>query len=174
MAKPLGVIDTSCVIALDRLNLLPQLTLLFAQLLIPKAVRAELFRRRLTKDRIRALLREYAFMRLCYEYDQGAVDVLLTERTTLGQRHRGETEAVVQASAVGAAIILDDRSGRELAARYSLECHGTVWILDRLQALGLLTAHQVRQHFSELKQLRIRFGAQAANQLLRRLGVQEL
>lgn len=63
MAKPLGVIDTSCVIALDRLNLLPQLTLLFAQLLIPKAVRAELFRRRHTKDRMRALLREYAFMR---------------------------------------------------------------------------------------------------------------
>ena len=63
MAKPLGVIDTWCVMALDRLNLLPQLTLLFAQLLIPKAVRAELFRRRLAKDRIRALLREYAFMR---------------------------------------------------------------------------------------------------------------
>lgn len=95
MAKALGVIDTSCVIALDRLDLLPRLTLLFDEVLIPKAVRTELFRRRLTKDRIRALLREYAFVRLCYEYDQGAVDVLLTERRTLAPRHRGETEAVV-------------------------------------------------------------------------------
>lgn len=57
------MIDASCVIALDALNLLPQLTLLFGRLLLPKAVRAELYRRRLTKDRVKALLREYAFVR---------------------------------------------------------------------------------------------------------------
>lgn len=43
-------IDSSCVIALDHLNLVPQLSMLFAIVLVPKAVREDLFKRRATID----------------------------------------------------------------------------------------------------------------------------
>lgn len=62
MRAPRGTIDSSCVIALDHLNLLPQLSLLFSRVLIPKAVREELFKRRVTKDRLQVLFDTYALL----------------------------------------------------------------------------------------------------------------
>ncbi len=175
MTKPVGVIDASCVIALDAVNLLPKLAWLFGRLLIPKAVRTELYRRRITKDRLRVLQREYSsFVISCDDYDQGAVDVLLTGRTPLGKKDRGETETVVQAAAAGATVIVDDPFGRRLAKQYSLEYHGTIWVLERLQLLGLLTPGELRRHLEELKYRRIRFPKKAADELLQRLGEQRL
>ncbi|HYM13423.1 MAG TPA: hypothetical protein VEU62_21975 [Bryobacterales bacterium] len=174
MPRPIGVIDASCVIALDALKLLPQLTLLFHRLFIPKAVRHELYRRRLTKNRISALLKEYTFVQPCDDYDQAAVDVLLTERSRKAKKHRGEAETVVQATTLGAMAVIDDPWGRKLAGRYSLECHGTLWVLERSHALHLLTPPVVRQHLRQLKDHRIHFPVPAANQLLRRLGEPEI
>lgn len=175
MRKPVGVIDASCVIALDALNLLPRLTWLFGRLFIPKAVRAELYRRRITKDRLRTLQREYAsFVVPCDDYDQVAVDVLLTGRTPSGKKDRGETEAVVQAAAGGAIVIVDDPFGRRLAERHSLEYHGTIWVLERLQLLDLLTPGMLRHCLERLKYRRIRFPVGAANELLQRLGEEKL
>src|SRR5882672_7710612 len=118
-------IDSSCVIALNHLGLLPQLSLLFSRVLIPKAVREDLFKRRATKDRLQLMLKTYAFLERCDEYDRGAVIFLLAERTREGMKDRGEVEAVVQASQVGATVIVDDRWGRKLAARVDLDHHGT-------------------------------------------------
>ena len=73
-------IDSSCVIALEHLNLLPQLSFLFSRVLVPKAVRMDLFKRRGTKDRIRSLFDTYAFFQRCDGYETGAVDFLLAER----------------------------------------------------------------------------------------------
>jgi predicted nucleic acid-binding protein len=175
VAKPYGVVDASCVIALDTVNLMPELTWLFGRLLIPKAVRTELYRRRITKDRIKALQREYAgFLVSCDDYDQTAVDVLLTGRIPPRTKDRGETEAVVQAAVVGAMVIVDDPWGRKLAEQYSLEYHGTIWVLERLQALGLLTSGRLRMHLQHLKARRIRFPVSAANALLQRLGEEML
>ena len=53
----------------------------------------------------------------CDDYDQGAVEVLPSGRIPLGKKDRGETEAVVQATAVGATVIVDDPWGRRLAER---------------------------------------------------------
>lgn len=108
-------IDSSCVIALDHLNLVPMLSFLFSIVLVPKAVREELFKRRSAKDRLRSLFDAYAFFQRCDGYEQGAVDFLLAERKAQGAEDRGETEAVVQASQVGATVIVDDPWGRELA-----------------------------------------------------------
>ena len=105
------MIDASCVIDLDALNLLPQLAFLFERLLIPKAVRGELYRRRLTKDRIRGLLRQYAFVWPCDDYDLGVVDA---EGARPGKKDRGEAETVVQAATVGAIAVLDDRWAENL------------------------------------------------------------
>jgi hypothetical protein len=72
--------------------------MLFAVVLVPKAVRAELSRRRATKDHLRFLFREYAFFQRCDDYDNGSVDFLLGERRREGGTDRGEVEAAVQAS----------------------------------------------------------------------------
>jgi predicted nucleic acid-binding protein len=125
MRTPRCTIDSSCVIALDHLDLLPQLSLLFSRVLVPKAVREELFKRRITKNRLQVLLDTYAFLERCDGYEKGTVDVLLVERTLQGRRDRGEAEAVVQASEFGATVLVDDPWGRELAARDGLDPHGT-------------------------------------------------
>ena len=125
-------IDASCVIALDHLKLAPQLSLLFSEVLVPKAVRKDLFKRRGTKNRLQSLFEDYALFQRCNDYDQGAVDFLLAERARKGTKDRGEAEAVVQASQLGAVVIVDDRWGRRLAAGFDLETHGTLWVFGRL------------------------------------------
>src|ERR1019366_3537521 len=131
MRPPICTIDASCVIALGHLDLLPQLSFLFSRVLVPKAVRTELFRRRATKDRLRAILASYSFIERCDDYDKGTVDILLIERAAQGGEDRGEAEAVVQAAAVGAVVIVDDPWGRALAERFGRDLHGTFWILVR-------------------------------------------
>ncbi|SPE36771.1 hypothetical protein SBA6_60078 [Candidatus Sulfopaludibacter sp. SbA6] len=117
--------DASSVIALDHLDLLPQLSLLSSRVLVPKAVRTELFRRRKTKDRLRAILRSYAFVERCDDYDKASVAIQLIERERQGVKDRGEAEAVVQGAAVGAVVIVDDPWGRDLAERVGCSFHGT-------------------------------------------------
>lgn len=92
MRTPSCTIDSSCVIALDHLDLLPYLSLLFSCVLIPKAVREDLFKRRETKDRIKSFFDEFAFLQRCDNYEKGAVDFLLAERVGKGMKDRGEVE----------------------------------------------------------------------------------
>lgn len=91
-------IDSSCVIALDHLDLLPRLSVLFSIVLLPKAVRNDLYKRRAMKDRLQSLFNTYAFLQPCHGYDQTTVDFLLAERTRQGWQDRGEVETVVQAA----------------------------------------------------------------------------
>jgi len=167
---PVCTIDTSCVIALDLLDLLPQLSVLFSRVLLPRAVRAELFRRRTTKDRLRKALRSYAFITRCDDYDRVTVDILLIEHEREGLEDRGESEAVVQAADLGAAVIVDDPWGRELADRSRLEYHGTLWVLGRLHELELLSAPVLREGLVKLWQHGIRLPRAAANGLLIQIG----
>lgn len=88
-------VDSSCVIALDHLGLLGGLTYLFSSVLVPKAVRIELYRRRETKDRIQRLFRDFHFIERCNLADPPALGVLLAGRA---DRDRGEAEAIMQAS----------------------------------------------------------------------------
>lgn len=169
-----STIDTSCVIALDAIDLIPRLSFLFSRVWLPKAVRAELFRRRRTKDRLRALLDEYDFLQNCDEYDHGAVDVLLIEWKGKGKRDRGEAEAIVQAAASGATVIIDERRGRKLAANFQLECRGTIWILRRFYELHLLTAPELRACLVRLQHLKLRFPQREANALLAEAGEEPL
>ncbi len=174
MRLPRCTIDTSCVIALDHVNFLPKLTLLFSQVLLPKAVRNELFRDTATKDRVRSILSTYAFVERCDDYDKGAVDILLIERNRQGTIDRGEAEAVVQAARVGAMVIVDDQWGRELAARYDLDHHGTFWVIEELHNLGLLSPSELRAGFEELQKRRIRLPWDRVNALLAKIGEKPL
>lgn len=165
-----AVIDTSCVIALDRLDLFPQASLLFSKLLVPKAVRTELNRHTQTKRRMRKRFTEYQFLQHCNDYLQDAVDLLLIERVRTGTQDRGEAEAVVQAAQTGATVIVDDPWGRALARNYDLEFHGTLWILRRFHDLGLISASDVRTDLQHLVTTGFRLPLVEANTLLREIG----
>ncbi len=149
-------IDASCVIALDHLDLLPKLSVLFDRVLLPKAVREELFKRRATKDRIQANLRDLAFLEACDRYDKAAVEVMLTYAKRGPTKDRGEAEAVGQAAAVGASVIVDEKSGRRLAELFGLECHGTLWVLKRLFDLELLGPAEVTKGLDRLLERGVR------------------
>jgi predicted nucleic acid-binding protein len=167
-------IDSSCLIALDHVQLIPSLSLLFSKVLVPKAVRAELFRRRATKDRIRAILADYAFFERCDGYEQAAVSILLVEQRWRGGRDRGEAEAIVQAAQVGAVVIVDDRWGRDLARQYELECHGTLWVLERLYEIEVLSATVLRDNLRALVERGIRLPPEATDALLVRIGQERI
>jgi predicted nucleic acid-binding protein len=170
MRLPACTIDASNVIALDHLNLLPQLSFLFSRVLLPRAVQRELFRRRATRDRLKAILDSYAFVERCDDYDKGAVDILLIEREAQGMEDRGEAEAVVQASEVGAMVVVDDPWGRELAERFGRDFHGTFWVLRRFYGLGLFSPAVCRAHFAELFRRGIRMPRALVNEFLVEIG----
>lgn len=153
--------------------MLPQLSVLFSPVLVPKAVRNELFKLRATKDRLQVIFTTYGFFQRCDGYDQGTVDFLLAERTRLGVKDRGEVEAVVQASQFGAAVIVDDPWGRDLAARADLEFHGTVWVLQRFYQLGLLSS-TLGDCFAVLRDRGMRLPWETVNELLVSIGQEPL
>ena len=98
MRQPSCTIDSSCVIALDHLNLVAELSLLFSIVLVPKAVRQDLFKRRATKGRVQAVFANYSYFQRCDDYDQGTVELLLAECKRERSEDRGEVETVVQAA----------------------------------------------------------------------------
>ena len=166
-------IDSSCIIALDHLDLVPQLSVLFSPVLVPKAVRNELRRLRATRDRLRFLFSTYGFFQRCDGYDQGTVDFLLAERHRLGVKDRGEVEAVVQASQFGAAVIVDDLWGRDLATHADLDFHGTVWVLHRFYQLRLLSS-TLGDCFAVLRNRGTRLPWETVNELLVSVGEEPL
>jgi predicted nucleic acid-binding protein len=148
----------------------PQLSILFSRVLVPKAVREDLFKRRLTKDRLQFLFDIYAFIERCDDYEKGAVEILLAERARRGMRDRAEVEAVVQASEFGAAVLVDDRWGRKLASRYDLDHHGTFWVLQRFYELRLMSASALRIGFATLRNRGTRLPWKAVDELLLQIG----
>jgi predicted nucleic acid-binding protein len=166
-------IDSSCIIALDHLQLVPQLSVLFSPVLVPKAVRNELRKLRATKDRLQFLFSTYGFFQRCDGYDQGTVDFLLAERARFGVKDRGEVEAVVQASQFGATVIVDDPWGRDLATRADLDFHGTVWVLQRFYQLGLLSS-TLGECFAVLRDRGVRLPWDTVNELLVSIGEEPL
>ncbi len=166
MREPRCTIDSSCVIALEHLNLLPHLSFLFSRILVPKAVREDLYKRRSTKNRLRSLFDTYAFFQPCDGYEKGTVDFLLAERGRQGMRDRGEVEAVVQASQFGASVIVDDPWGRELAARYDRDFHGTIWVLQQFHQLDLISGTALRDCFASLRRRGTRLPWETVNTLL--------
>jgi predicted nucleic acid-binding protein len=167
-------IDSSCVIALDHAGLIPKLSVLFSKVLVPKAVREELFKRRVTKDRLQSIFANYAFVERCDGYDQGAVDLLLLEQSRQGGQDRGEAEALVQAAQAGAVVVIDDRWGRDLAARYDLDCHGTLWVLEQLHQTSLVSGKEIREAVQSMRHRGIRLPWTSVDEMLVRIGERPL
>lgn len=167
-------IDTSCLIALDILGLIPRLSLLFEIVLVPRAVRREFYKRRVAKNQMRRFFRDFAFVRPCNDYERGAVEVYLIERARQDKRDQGEAEAVVQAAQFGAAVIVDDAWGREIAEKSELEVHGTFWLMQQFHGLGVLSASATRECFTLLRVNDRRLPWPMVNSFLRSIGQSEL
>jgi predicted nucleic acid-binding protein len=113
------------------------------------------------------MIEEFGFLERCDAYSRRALDIVLAGRRNTD---RGEAEAVVQAVPLGAMVVVDDPFGRQLAANFDLECHGTLWILERLHDLGYIKSFVLRQHLMTLKQNKIRFPRKAVSLLLSSIG----
>jgi predicted nucleic acid-binding protein len=164
-----AAIDSSCVIALDKIGIFAKTSVLFSRLLLPKAVRRELFRRRGMKNRVRRLAREVQFVESCDLFDQTVVDLMLLESHRVGWQDRGEAETVAQAAQASAMAVIDDPFGRKLAEEHRLECHGTLWILSQLYEQDFLTPSEVRAHLKTLAVAEYRLPQAAIKDLLEHL-----
>ncbi len=145
---------------------------LYDVVLLPGAVRRELYRRRATKDRVKRLLEEYEFLQACDKYDSASVAILLTER--IGVRDRGEAETVVQASEFTASVLIDDQWGRQLASGLDLEVSGTMGLLNSFRELELISGSELRTAFAALKKRGIRLPWKAVDGILKEWGEEEL
>ena len=79
----------------------------------------------------------------------------------------------MQAGQLGAAVIVDDRWGRDLAARYDLDFHGTVWVLQQLYQLELLSS-ALGNCFNLLRSRGVRLPWEMVNELLVSVGEEPL
>ena len=122
------VSDAGPLIALGRLDLIGLLGALFAQVLVPGAVIRECLARPDNPDalRIRRAL------------DQGRLVACLTPQQTLVGLDAGESAAIVHAKAIGAAVLLDERAGRQRALAMGLMVTGTLGVLVRARQRGLI------------------------------------
>lgn len=139
-------------------------------MLVPKAVRQDLFKRRATKDRLQALFGSYAFLQRCDDYERTTVEILLTKPGKVGRRDRGEVEAAIQAVERGATVIVDDPWGRELAAGLGREVHGTWWVLRQFEELRLFSVPSLRDCLLSLRLRGIRLPWETVNAYLTEIG----
>lgn len=136
MPLPIAVADTSVLISLHYLNLLPSLSLLYQKILVPAAVRVEF----LTSDEMQNkevalnVLTTEGLFSPCDEYDIIQVDLLRSLKM-----EGAEAEALSQLMIRQAEVLLiDEKIGRKVAEREMRKVQGTVGILAELHKLGLV------------------------------------
>jgi predicted nucleic acid-binding protein len=81
------------------------------------------------------------------------------------RQDEGEAEAIVQASQIGApVVIVDEKRARKWAEARGLKCRGTLWILERLREQELIGA--LRPLFTILHRGQIRLPEPQVQRLL--------
>jgi predicted nucleic acid-binding protein len=145
-------------------------TLIFDQIHIPRRVREEYAKKPGSRRQLAHLRDELAPYRYCNIADEVSVRLLLAEEAVKKKprQDEGEAEAIVQASQIGApVVIVDDKRARRWAEARGLRCHGTLWILERLREqeligdlrplLTILRREQIRLPGPEVQRLLAKF-----------------
>ena len=116
-----AIIDTSVLIALERINLLDILCKIYSHLILPEAVVSE----------FGPLLIE------CYSSEKVKSPMvgLLVLDLNLG---RGEAESIALASEIGLRLVMDDLKARKVAENLGLKITGTIGILLKAESLALI------------------------------------
>lgn len=149
MVKIAAVVDSACLIGLERIGRLDLLSALLDPVFAPPAVKHE----------FGALP---AWMTVERPADAGMVAAL---RLLVDP---GESEAIVRAYEKGLRIILDDRKAREVAQRLGVPVTGTVGLLLKARQEGLISA--VRPLLDALDANQFRIGKALRAEALRLAG----
>ena len=151
--KDRAVTNSTCLIALERIEKLDLLPRLFATVLAPPAVQDEL-----------GCALEWLQVRT--PVDAGAVAALRT------QLHSGEAEAIALAMELGnVSLILDDRKARRIAAQLEQDVVGTLGVLIAAKARGPLES--VGAAIESLDQAGFRMGPELRTEALQLAGESE-
>lgn len=135
------VIDASCLICLWDLDLLPKLSLRYNTVYIPRHVLDEARRKGRAKKRLQELIEEYdALLKVCdvgNPFDaQLLYDRFLNPESPI---HRGEAEVIIQAREQGVSeVLIDDKDGRKIAMRHTLNVRGTLGVLIELKQIEII------------------------------------
>jgi hypothetical protein len=115
------VVDTSVLIAFEKLSLLPLLCSLYDQVLLSRCVSVEYS----------------SAMQPCFtvaDAPQGLAK-LIEHESGLGC---GESEAIALAYTLGTTVLLDDRRARKVAGMLGCKISGTIGVLCRMERIGLI------------------------------------
>jgi predicted nucleic acid-binding protein len=115
------IVDTSSLIALDKIDLLPLLCKIYSEVLIPETVIKEFGDVLLPCASIKKL-------------ESNLIKLLITD-LNLG---RGEAEVIALASQIGTRMMVDDLRARKIAANMGLTITGTIGFLIKAAKLGLI------------------------------------
>ncbi|MDI7260443.1 MAG: DUF3368 domain-containing protein [Thermodesulfobacteriota bacterium] len=120
MPEPI-IVDTSSLIALERIDLLPILCKIYKEVVIPESVIKEFGNLSLPCLSIRRV-------------ESNLLKLLITE-LNLG---KGESDVIALASQAGLKIIIDDSRARKVAENIGLKLTGTIGVLMKAERLGLI------------------------------------
>jgi len=124
MPEPI-IIDTSSLIALERINLLQILCKIYKEVVIPESVIKEFGNLSLSCLSIRKV-------------ESNLLKLLITD-LNLG---KGEADVIALASQTGLKIIIDDLKARKVAENMGLKLTGTIGVLLKAERLGLIASAQ--------------------------------
>lgn len=144
-----AVLDSACLIGLERIGRLDLLPALFDPILVPPTVESEFGSRP-------------AWMHVEAPSDRGMVAAL---RLVVDP---GEAEAIALAYEKGIRIILDDRKAREAAQRLGIPVTGTVGLLLVAKREGIIAA--ILPLLDALDACHFRIGNTLRSEALRRAG----
>lgn len=139
-APATAVIDTSCLLNLMHLNLLSKIVLRYHTVYIPQYVLDEVTEKWHHPDELRKLIKHYAFLKKCLVTDKHRTKLLYDRK--LNPRapvHRGEAEAIVQASERRVSdVLIDERAGTRIAQQHSLNVKSTLELLKDFKLMGVV------------------------------------
>ena len=134
--KPTVVVaDTSPLIALAVMDLLPVLPKLFKKVLVPSSVVKECLGD-LTKPRAMDISNALANQLFI---EQSASDKLYCELLA-NVLDAGEAEAIALAKELNAVVMIDERAARNVAAREHIDCIGSLYVLIKAKQEQLIPA----------------------------------
>ena len=124
MPEPI-IVDTSSLIALEKINLLQILCKIYKEVVIPESVIKEFGNLSLPGLSIRKV-------------ESNLLKLLITD-LNLG---KGEADVIALASQTGLKVIIDDSKARKVAENMGLKVTGTIGVLIKAERLGLIgSAH---------------------------------
>ena len=127
------IVDTSVLIALEKINLLDVLCKMYSEIILPEAVIGEFGTPPITC--------------YCVKKVESPLARFLSSDLNLG---KGESEVIALANETGTKTIIDDLKARGIAEKLGLKVSGTIGVLLKAESLGLINS--AYEKIKELKE----------------------